>query len=93
MHEVIASFSSPFNLPFMNYPAGLTAREVAILGFIMRGFDLKLIPDELGITYNTVRSHIRFIHWKTDTHSMQELYRWALLNGFDHEGVYSQPAA
>ena len=52
---------------------GLSAREVDVLELLVVGKDAKAIADELFISFNTVRSHIRRIYVKLDVHSRQEL--------------------
>ncbi len=52
---------------------GLSTREVDVLALLVVGKDAKAIADELYISFNTVRSHIRRIYVKLDVHSRQEL--------------------
>lgn len=52
---------------------GLSAREVDVLELLVLGKDAKAIADELFISFNTVRSHIRRLYGKLDVHSRQEL--------------------
>lgn len=52
---------------------GLSARESDVLELLVVGKDAKAIADELYISFNTVRSHIRRIYVKLDVHSRQEL--------------------
>lgn len=52
---------------------GLSSREVDVLEQLVVGKDAKAIADELYISFNTVRSHIRRIYVKLDVHSRQEL--------------------
>ncbi|MEE0706304.1 MAG: helix-turn-helix transcriptional regulator, partial [Adlercreutzia sp.] len=52
---------------------GLSTREVDVLELLVVGKDAKAIADELFISFNTVRSHIRRIYVKLDVHSRQEL--------------------
>lgn len=52
---------------------GLSAREADVLELLVVGKDAKAIADELFISFNTVRSHIRRIYVKLDVHSRQEL--------------------
>lgn len=44
-----------------------------MLELLVVGKDAKAIADELFISFNTVRSHIRRIYVKLDVHSRQEL--------------------
>lgn len=52
---------------------GLTNRESEILVFLARGRNCSIIEQELTISRNTVRSHVRHIYEKLDVHSQQEL--------------------
>lgn len=52
---------------------GLTPREAEILAFIALGRSAKYIAEELGISYNTARTHIRHVYEKLNIHSKQEL--------------------
>ena len=52
---------------------GLTQSEVRILAQLSRGRSARYISDELGISFNTVRTHIRHVYEKTGIHSKQEL--------------------
>lgn len=52
---------------------GLSMREKDVLEQLVVGKDAKAIADELFISFNTVRSHIRRIYVKLDVHSRQEL--------------------
>ena len=52
---------------------GLSSREREVLELLVRGRDLPFIRDELGISRNTVGTHIRHIYQKLDVHSKQEL--------------------
>nr|WP_282438052.1 helix-turn-helix transcriptional regulator [Slackia exigua] len=52
---------------------GLTTRELEILGQLARGRDGKFIEQELVLSYNTVKTHIKHIYQKLGVHSRQEL--------------------
>lgn len=52
---------------------GLSAREADVLALLARGRDAAYIADELVISKNTVRTHMRNIFSKTGVHSRQEL--------------------
>lgn len=51
----------------------LTAREVEILRFLARGRNKQAISEELVLSPNTVKTHIRNIYVKIGVHSQQEL--------------------
>ncbi|MFR8047470.1 MAG: response regulator transcription factor [Eggerthella lenta] len=52
---------------------GLTARELEILDLFAQGRSANWIADNLTISKNTVRSHLRAIYTKLDVHTRQEL--------------------
>ena len=52
---------------------GLTPREAEILGLIAMGRSAKYIAEELTISHNTTRTHIKHVYEKLNIHSKQEL--------------------
>ncbi|WP_080800326.1 helix-turn-helix transcriptional regulator [Arabiibacter massiliensis] len=52
---------------------GLTDRELEIFTMMAKGRNTKFIQEQLVISPNTVRSHIKHIYQKLDVHSQQEL--------------------
>jgi DNA-binding CsgD family transcriptional regulator len=52
---------------------GFTSREMDVFGKLLQGRSVKKIAEELGISENTVVSHVRHMYHKTDCHSRQEL--------------------
>lgn len=52
---------------------GLSARELEILDLFAQGRSANWIADNLTISKNTVRSHLRAIYAKLDVHTRQEL--------------------
>lgn len=52
---------------------GLTQREAEIFALLARGRNRKFIEEELTVSPNTVKAHIRNIYGKLDVHSQQEL--------------------
>ena len=56
---------------------GLTPREAKVLAVIATGASGKRAADELGVSYNTLKTHLRHIFMKTDTRSQAELVRLA----------------
>ncbi len=52
---------------------GLTEREREVLGMLARGHNGYRIRDELTLSYNTVKTHVKRIYRKLDVHSQQEL--------------------
>lgn len=52
---------------------GLSPREQEVLRLAAEGRSARYIADELTISFNTARSHLRRIYEKLDVHSKQEL--------------------
>lgn len=57
----------------MSNPAGLSRAEFRVCLLISRGLSVKAVSEELGLSDNTVRSHLRAIYAKTETSSLPEL--------------------
>lgn len=57
----------------MGYDHELSARESDVLALLLRGYSKQRIAEELFISYNTVRSHVRSIYAKCDAHNQQDL--------------------
>lgn len=52
---------------------GLSSRERDVLFLLGKGYTIEHIAGELGISFNTAKSHIRNVYAKTGVHSKQEL--------------------
>jgi len=52
---------------------GLSPRESEVLRYLARGRNSAYIENELGISQNTVKTHIRKVYNKLDIHSQQNL--------------------
>lgn len=63
---------------------GLTARETDVLCLLARGRNNSYIQEELSLTRNTVKSHIKHVYQKLGVHGHQELID--LANGVEPEG-------
>lgn len=50
----------------------LTSRESQVLHYLAQGLSYKLVADELGISIETVRTHIKRIYEKLHVHSVTE---------------------
>jgi DNA-binding NarL/FixJ family response regulator len=59
----------------------LTAQEVRLLHLLAGGHSYRAAGDELNISINTVRSHIRNVYEKLHVHSKSEAVTKALRNG------------
>lgn len=53
--------------------ARLTAREAEVVGLVARGLGDKQIADQLGISLQTVNSHLKNIYDKLEVHSRTEM--------------------
>ena len=51
---------------------GLTARETEVARLLVQGGSYKSIAHRLGVSIDTVRSHIRHVYAKLDVHSLAE---------------------
>lgn len=56
----------------------LTKAETEVVMRMMNGSDLKQISEELSVSLTTVRTHLRHVFDKTDTHRQSELIRLLL---------------
>jgi len=61
--------------------AGLTAREREVLSCLVDGLPYKQVASRLGISIETVRSHVRSIYSKLQVHSVVEAVTLALRQG------------
>lgn len=68
-----AAASAPNVLDQVARDYGLTAREVQTASYVSKGYSLEKTADLLGISINTVRTHMRSVYSKLDIHSRQEL--------------------
>jgi HD-GYP domain-containing protein (c-di-GMP phosphodiesterase class II) len=62
-------------------PAGLTAREVEVLGLLARGYSNKQIAERLVVTPKTVSNHLEHIYVKIDVSSGASATHFAMLHG------------
>jgi DNA-binding NarL/FixJ family response regulator len=58
----------------------LTAHEIRILAMLVEGHNYKTAADELGVSINTIRFHMRSIYEKLQVHSKSEAVSKALRN-------------
>ncbi len=72
------SAENPVSLP---YPAGLTAREVEVLRFVVRGLTNSEIARELGLSEKTVAHHLTHIFNKTSSDNRAAAAAFAIHNG------------
>jgi DNA-binding NarL/FixJ family response regulator len=50
----------------------LTKREIQILEYIKLGYSTKKVGEELAISYETVRTHLKNIYQKLHVHTLVE---------------------
>lgn len=60
---------------------GLTEREKEIIGFVKAGLDSYQIADKTNLSYLTIKTHRRNIHFKLGTSNTFELIKFANENG------------
>jgi DNA-binding CsgD family transcriptional regulator len=70
-HGVPRSVPSP--ILGMSNPASLSRAEFRVCLLLSRGLSVKAVSDELGLSENTIRSHLRSIYSKTGSSSLPEL--------------------
>lgn len=68
---VVENFDNKIAVASENYQ--LTPRESEVYGLMVKGRNAGYIYEELGISINTVKSHVSNIYKKLDVHSQQEL--------------------
>lgn len=73
----------------MSNPAKLSRAEYRVCLFLSRGQVFEQIQSELNISASTLRSHLRNIYAKTDTHSQSELL-YRLLSFARAENSFAQ---
>ncbi len=60
---------------------GLTARERDVLRALVDGLPYKLVADRLGISLDTVRTHVRAVYRKLQVHNVAEAVSRAIREG------------
>jgi len=81
-HKILALFRRlPPPPPYEEASERLTPQEARLLVLIERGFSYRKAADELGISVNTVRTHIRSIYEKLHVHTKSEAVSKALKSG------------
>ncbi len=72
---------SPESPPAPEYPAGLTARELEVLGLVARGLTSAQIAKELFLSPRTVHTHLNSVYHKIGVNSRSAATRYALEQG------------
>lgn len=68
----------------MDNPAGLSRAEFRVCLLLSRGLSVKAVSEDLNLSENTIRSHLRAIYAKTETASLPELI-YLIMSVTDHE--------
>ncbi|NBV86562.1 MAG: DNA-binding response regulator [Verrucomicrobia bacterium] len=68
----VVSFFHRATIPASSQLEALTERERSVLDLLSKGFLYKQIGDKLGISLDTVRSHLRKVYEKLHVHSRTE---------------------
>jgi DNA-binding NarL/FixJ family response regulator len=74
--KVVQSFQKP--VPAPSPTEELTPREKEVLDYLAQGFLYKEIADKIGISYETVRTHIRRIYEKLQVRTRTQAVAKAL---------------
>ena len=77
----VAREHEPAAPPPIRHPAGLTDREVEVLGLLARGSATKQIAAALGISAKTADRHVQNIYGKIDVSSRAAATLWAAEHG------------
>ncbi|MEZ5313448.1 MAG: response regulator transcription factor [Thermoanaerobaculia bacterium] len=59
----------------------LTPQELRLLGLFSEGYSYQGVAEELGISVNTVRSHVRNVYDKLHVHSRSQAVHAAIRQG------------
>jgi DNA-binding NarL/FixJ family response regulator len=78
--------------PALGGDAGLSPREVTLLGGIVKGYSNVEIADQMSLSPNTVKSYIRSAYRKIGVSTRAQAVSWCLQEGFD-PGPIVNPAA
>jgi DNA-binding NarL/FixJ family response regulator len=80
--ESISKVLEPTNREEISKKYSLTEREIEIVGFVRDGLDSYQIADNMNLSYHTIKTHRRNIHFKIGTNTTPEMIRFANENGF-----------
>jgi DNA-binding NarL/FixJ family response regulator len=69
--------------PALGAEAGLSPREVALLGGVVKGYSNLEIAEQMSLSPNTVKSYIRSAYRKIGVSSRSQAVCWCLQQGFD----------
>lgn len=80
--ELTAAGEQPVEHSNLPHAKVLTPRETEILGLITQGLSNREITEQLHLTANTLKTHIRQIYRKIGVSSRAQAVAWALHDGF-----------
>ena len=63
---------------------GLSPREIDVLRGLVDGLSYKMVADKLGISFETVRTHVKKVYDKLGVHNCAEAVAKALKSGLLH---------
>ena len=67
--------------PNMTIPQDLTNQETIVLSLLAMGYDNGLIIDQLCISKNTLKTHLRNVYSKLGVNDRTQAALWALKSG------------
>jgi DNA-binding NarL/FixJ family response regulator len=79
--EAITKGVEPTNRENISKKYTLTEREIEIVRFVKEGLDSYQIADNMNLSYHTIKTHRRNIHFKIGTSTTPEMIRFANENG------------
>ncbi len=79
--ESITKASEPINQENISKKYSLTEREIEIMRFVRDGLDSYQIADKTNLSYHTIKTHRRNVHFKIGTSTTPEMIRFANENG------------
>jgi DNA-binding NarL/FixJ family response regulator len=79
--ESISKASEPTNREDISKKYSLTEREIEIVKFVKEGLDSYQIADKMNLSYHTIKTHRRNIHFKIGTSTTPEMIKFANENG------------
>jgi DNA-binding NarL/FixJ family response regulator len=79
--EAITKGIDPSNRENISKKYALTDREIEIVRFVKEGLDSYQIADNMNLSYHTIKTHRRNIHFKIGTSTTPEMIKFANENG------------
>jgi DNA-binding NarL/FixJ family response regulator len=79
--ESISKVVEPINREDVSKKYSLTEREIEIIRFVREGLDSYQMADNMHLSYHTIKTHRRNIHFKIGTSSTSEMIKFANENG------------